>query len=66
MDDTSRHGTRVADHPEHSASRRPERLENGPGEPLNPVVAWTIVLLGSLLLWWGLWWAISTLISALR
>jgi hypothetical protein len=66
MDDTSRHGTQVADHREHSASPRPERLENGPGEPLNPVEAWTIVLLGSFLLWWGLWWAISALISALR
>jgi len=45
---------------------RPDRSEREPTERLNPLVAWSIVLVGSLLLWWGLWLAISALVSALR
>jgi len=33
--------------------------------PLDPAVAWTAVLLGSVGLWWGIWSAASALISAL-
>jgi hypothetical protein len=43
----------------------PERLEHHTGEPLNPLVAWSIVLLASVALWGGLGLAISSVISAL-
>jgi hypothetical protein len=40
-------------------------LEHHTGEPLNPLVAWSIVLLASVALWGGLGLAISSVISAL-
>src|SRR5262252_8887295 len=66
MADMLSHGTRSADYLRHERVSRSERLEGGSSEPLNPVVAWSIVLLGSFLLWWGVWEAISALVSALR
>ena len=43
----------------------PERSEHHTGEPLNPLVAWSIVLLASVALSSGLGLAISSVISAL-
>jgi hypothetical protein len=40
-------------------------LEHYTGEPLNPLVTWSIVLLASVALWGGLGLAISSVISAL-
>lgn len=43
----------------------PERLEHHTGEPLNPLVVWSVVLLTSVALWGGLGLAISSVVSAL-
>ena len=43
-----------------SADRRKDRSDL----PLNPAVAWSIALFTSLALWWGIWLAISSLVSA--
>jgi hypothetical protein len=32
--------------------------------PLNPAAAWSIALFTSLALWWGIWLAASSLVSA--
>jgi len=37
-------------------------LEDETGERLNPIVGWSVVLLISLGLWWGLWRAITSLL----
>jgi hypothetical protein len=41
---------------------QPGRLEDDTGKPLNPIVAWSIVLLATVALWWGLWAVISSLL----
>ena len=61
---TSRHLTKPADYLSSGRSRS-ERLEDGTSAPLNSGVAWGIFLLVSLGLWWGIWSAVSLLISAL-
>jgi hypothetical protein len=40
-------------------------LADHPGEPLNPLVTWSIVLVASVALWGGLGLAISSVVSAL-
>jgi hypothetical protein len=60
--DTSQRGIQSADRRRHDRISQPERLEDETGKPLNPVVAWSIVLLASLGLWWGLWRAVSLLL----
>jgi hypothetical protein len=65
MDDTLQHGTQPADHLQHERLSRPEQSEDGTSKPLDPALAWSIVLLVSLSLWWGLWRAISAVVSAL-
>ena len=57
MANTLRHGTHPADDIRHEGISRPDH-----SEPLNPVVGWSIVLLISLGLWWGLWLAASSLL----
>ena len=63
--DTLQRGIRLADHHQHDRTSQPERLEDETGKPLNPVVAWSIVLLASAALWGGLGLAISLVVSAL-
>ena len=62
---TSRRDNRPADHYQHDRISEPEQLENETGKPLNPVVAWGVVLLASVALWGGLGLAISSVVSAL-
>ena len=66
MDDTLRHGTETADYGQHEAISRPDRSIHEFLEPLNPVVGWSIALLVSLALCWGLWMVVSSLVPALR
>ena len=66
MANTLRPGTHPAADARHEGILRPGQSEHETPEPLNPVVAWSLILLVSLLLWWGLWLAISLLVSALR
>jgi len=63
--DTLQRGIQSAHHRQHNRISQPERLEDETGEPLNPVVAWSIVLLASAALWSGLGLAISLVVSAL-
>jgi len=51
-----------SDHSQHDGVSHAERLEDDTGNPLNPVVAWSIVLLAAVALWWGLWAVISSLL----
>ena len=62
---TSRHGSKSTDRHRHDRISRPERLEDGGSVPLNPVAAWSIVLLASVALWGGLGLAISSVVRAL-
>ena len=62
MADTLRHGTHPADDARHEGILWPDQSEHKTPEPLNPVVGWSIVLLVSLALWWGLWRVISSLL----
>jgi hypothetical protein len=63
--DTLQRGIQAADHRQHDRKSQPKRLEDETRKPLNPVVAWSIVLLGSAALWSGLGLAISSVVSAL-
>ena len=65
MADTLRHSVPPTDHLGHQRASQPERSEDGTNFLLNPFVGWSIALLVSLLLWWGLWLAVSSLIPAL-
>jgi hypothetical protein len=62
--DALRHGTYSADYLRRERISRPDRLQNRTIVPLNPVVGWSIALLLSLSLWWGIWLAVSALASA--
>jgi hypothetical protein len=55
----------ISSPPVYDRISEPKRLEHYTGEPLNPLVAWSIVLLASVALWGGLGLAISSVISAL-
>jgi hypothetical protein len=61
---TLRQGTQPSDYLRRARVSRPEREEHRSSLPLNPVGAWSIALLTSLGLWWGLWLAVSSLASA--
>jgi len=63
--DTLQLGIQSADHRQHDRISQPEQLEDETGKPLNPIVAWNIVLLASAALWSGLGLAISIVVSAL-
>jgi hypothetical protein len=63
--DTFRQGTQHADYLQHERVSRPERGEQDSSLPFNPAVAWSISLLTSLALWWGIWLAVSSLASVL-
>ena len=63
--DRLQRGIQSADHRQHDRISQPERLEDEAGKPLNPVLAWSIVLLASAALWSGLGLAISSVVSAL-
>jgi hypothetical protein len=65
MDHASRHGNQAIDRLQHDRISRPERQEDGDRAPLNPVAAWSIILLASIALWCGLALAVSSLVSAL-
>ena len=64
--DTLQRGIRPAEYEGHDGVSRTDRPEHKTSEPLNPVVGWSIALIISLGLWWGVWRAIASLISALR
>ena len=64
--DKFRHGTLPAEDEGHDGVYRRDRSEPEASEPLNPFVGWSIALVISLGLWWGLWRAIASLITALR
>ena len=61
--DALRHGAYSADYLRRERISRPDRLENRTTVPLNPVVGWSIALLVSFALWWGIWLAVSALVS---
>jgi hypothetical protein len=65
MAETLRHGTPPTDRLRHERVSQPERLEDSAKVSLTPVAGWSIALLVSLVLWWGLWLAVSSLVSAL-
>ena len=70
VDDTLRHRTATADYRQREAISRPDRSVHELLEPLNPVVGWTIALLVSIALWWGLfslalWWGLWMVVSSL-
>ena len=60
--DTLQRGIQSADRRQHNRISQPKRLDDETGKPLNPVVAWSIVLLATVALWWGLWAVISSLL----
>jgi hypothetical protein len=60
--DPLRRGAHPANDARDEGISRPDRSEHETPEPLNPVVAWSIDLLISLALWWGLWVVISSLV----
>jgi hypothetical protein len=57
-----RRGIRRAYHRQPEQKSQPERLENETGEPLNPIVGWSIALLISVGVWWCLWLTITSLV----
>jgi hypothetical protein len=59
------HAIYGADRLRHERGSRPDRAEPGTTIPLNPAAGWSIVLLVSLGLWWGIWRAVSSLASVL-
>jgi len=65
MDDTWRRGIHHVDEEHREGIARPDREHEFP-ERLNPVVGWSIVLIVSLGLWWGIWLAVSSLVLPLR
>ena len=64
--DTLQRGIRPAEYEGHDGVSRTNRSEHKTSEPLNPVVGWSIALIVSLGLWWGVWQTIASLISVLR
>ena len=65
MDDTWRRGIHHVDEEHREGIARPDRKHEFP-ERLNPVVGWSIALIVSLGLWWGILAAVSSLVSTLR
>ena len=63
--DTLQRGIQSVDRRQRDRISQLERLDDETGKPLNPVVAWSIVLLASAALWSGLGLAISSVVSAL-
>lgn len=61
-----RHSKHPADDERYEGVSWPDRSDHKTSEPLNPFVGWSIVIVISLGLWWGLWLGVSSLISALR
>jgi hypothetical protein len=61
--DVSRHGNFSADYTRGDRISRPDRFEDQNNLPVKPVVGWSIVLLVSAGLWWGIGVAVSSLVS---
>jgi hypothetical protein len=49
----------------HERALHPHRVQPGTSSRLAPAAGWSVSLLVSLGLWWGIWSAASSLISAL-
>lgn len=64
MDNILRRATHPASDARHDVASQFDRSEHETSELLNPVAGWSIVLLISLGLWWGLWVGVSSLVSA--
>jgi len=60
--DPLRRGAHLANHGRHEGTPRFDRSEHETTEPLDPIVGWSIVVLISLALWWGVWAIISSLL----
>ena len=57
------HGDFSADYLRRERKSRPDRFEDQNNLLLNPVVGWSIALLVSAGLWWGIAVAVSSLVS---
>jgi hypothetical protein len=58
-----RHGNFAADYARRERKSRPDRVLDQNNLPLNPLVGWSIALLVSAGLWWGIEVAVSSLFS---
>jgi hypothetical protein len=61
--DVLRHGNFPADYARRERNSRPDRVLDQNNLPLNPLVGWSIALLVSAGLWWGIEVAVSSLVS---
>ena len=61
--DVLRHGNFPADYARRQRKSRPDRVLDQNNLPLNPLVGWSIALLVSAGLWWGIEVAVSSLVS---
>jgi len=59
------HGIHSADWLRQERGPRPDRAEARTTLTLNPAAGWSIALVVSLGLWWGIWLAVSSLASVL-
>ena len=59
------HGIYGADWLRQERGSRPDGAEAGTTITLNPAAGWSIALVVSLGLWWGIWLAVSSLASVL-
>jgi hypothetical protein len=57
------HGNLSADYLRQERKSRPDRAQHQNNLPLNPAIGWSIALLVSAGLWWGIVDAVSSLIS---
>jgi hypothetical protein len=55
-----------AGHLERERLSQPERWGERATLPLTPAAGWGIALLTTFALWWGIWEAVSSLVSVLR
>ena len=60
------HGIYGADWLRQEQRSRPYRAEAGTTITLNPALGWSVALVVSLGLWWGIWLAVSSLGSVLQ
>jgi hypothetical protein len=60
------HGIYGADWLRQERGSRPARAKAGTTIPLNAALGWSVALVVSLGLWWGIWLAVSSLASVLQ